>query len=422
LVASNGLLGVNLLKIGKNGQGVPAIVQTRLSPVFTVAFIGFFVLLIDGYDTLMLSFIAPMISKELSLTSRTIGEIFASSFAGAAIGAAIIGIAADRFGRKPMLLISLTLAGSFTLLCAWSQSPRQLMWFRALSGLGLGGAIPAITALTAAHTSPNRRSAVVTRMLLGYPLGAIVGGSITAAVMSIVGWRGVFMGGGLFALLLIPLVLLGLNEVAGSTQVVSGRPVRHPLIETLADGRYKTTVPFCVSVFCVFLTTYFLISWTPTVLVQNGMPPQQAALSAVVLNSGGVVGALAISFVVRRHPLLPIAICLLAGAALIALLGTGTVLSGIAVLPLIFAIGLLIIGAQLCVPGLCVHLFPPSISGTSVGLSASVGRVGSIIGPLIGGYLLAAQLGWHRLFALVALPSFGAGLAIIYLSTMRPKL
>ena len=133
------------------------------------------------------------------------------------------------------------------------------------------------------------------------------------------------------------------------------------------------------------------------------------------------MGALLISFVVRRHPILPVAVCLLAGAVLIALLGTGTVLSGAAVLPVIFAIGLLIIGAQLCVPGLCVHLFPPAISATSVGLSASAGRAGSIIGPLIGGYLLAAQLGWHRLFALVALPSFCAALAIAYLSTFRPK-
>jgi AAHS family 4-hydroxybenzoate transporter-like MFS transporter len=394
--------------------------KVRSSPVLAVVFIGFFVMLIDGYDTLMLSFIAPLIAKEWSLTSRTIGEIFSSSFAGSAIGAAVIGMAADRFGRKPMLLISLALAGALTLLCAWSQSPLQLMCFRALSGLGLGGAIPAITALTAAHTSPSRRSAVVTRMLLGYPLGAIIGGAITAAAMSSVGWRGVFMGGGLFALLLIPLVAFGLTEAAGSTQVVAERPARHPLIEALADGRYKMTVLFCAAVFCLFLTTYFLVSWTPTVLVQNGMAPRQAVLSAVVLNCGGVVGALIISFVVRRHPILPVAVCLLAGAALIALLGTGTVLSGAAVLPVIFTIGLLIIGAQLCVPGLCVYLFPPAISGTSVGLSASAGRVGSIIGPLIGGYLLAAQLGWNRLFALVALPSFCAALAIACLSTFRP--
>jgi len=378
-------------------------------------------MLVDGYDTLMLSFIAPLISKEWSLTSGTIGEIFSSSFAGAAIGAAVFGTAADRFGRKPMLLISLALAGALTLICAWSRSPLQLMCFRALSGLGLGGAIPAITALTAAHAAPSRRSAVVTRMLLGYPLGAIVGGTITAAVMTSVGWRGVFMGGGVFALLLIPLAAVGLTEGVGSTEFAPRRPARHPLIETLAHGRYKMTVLFCVSVFCLFLTTYFLVSWTPTVLVQNGMLPRQAVLSAVVLNCGGVVGALVISFIVRRHPILPVAVCLLAGAVLIGLLGTGTVLGGTAVFPMIFTIGLLIIGAQLCVPGLCVSLFPPSITATSVGLSASAGRIGSIIGPLIGGYLLAAQLGWQRLFALVALPSFAAALVIAYLSTLRPK-
>src|SRR6202051_4950814 len=103
-----------------------------------VATVGFLVAMVDGYDTLMLAFIAPLLSKEWALHPQTVGAIFASSYAGAALGATAIGIAADRFGRKTMLLASLALVGVFTMLCARSANPAQLMGLRAVAGLGLG--------------------------------------------------------------------------------------------------------------------------------------------------------------------------------------------------------------------------------------------------------------------------------------------
>ena len=147
-----------------------------------VAVVGFLVAMVDGYDTLMLAFIAPLISKELALNPQTLGEIFASSYAGAALGAMAIGIAADRFGRKSMLIASLAVVGVFTVLCARSAIPPQLMLLRALAGLGLGGALSAITALTAGNAPDDRRRATVTRMFLGFPVGAIVGGAVTAGI------------------------------------------------------------------------------------------------------------------------------------------------------------------------------------------------------------------------------------------------
>src|SRR5277367_397259 len=115
---------------------------------YAVPSVCFVVAMIDGYDTLMLSFIAPLITKEWALAAQTVGKIFASTYAGAALGAATFGIAADRFGRKLMLLASLLLAGICTCLSAKSGDPASLMWWRAAAGIGLGGAIPTITALT----------------------------------------------------------------------------------------------------------------------------------------------------------------------------------------------------------------------------------------------------------------------------------
>src|ERR1700736_5424015 len=240
---------------------------------YAVALIGFLVAMVDGYDTLMVAFIAPLISKEWGLLPQMVGQIFASSYTGAALGATAIGIAADRFGRKTMLLGSLAVVGIFTILCARAANPAQLMALRAVAGLGLGGALSTITALTAEHAPAIRRRATVTRMFLGFPVGAIAGGALTAAVMSSLGWRGVFLGGGMCALLLIPLVAFGVSESAGAGAATAVRiHSRRPFAELVSGGRLRSTALFCACVFFMLLTSYFLVSWIPTVLTLNGMP------------------------------------------------------------------------------------------------------------------------------------------------------
>jgi AAHS family 4-hydroxybenzoate transporter-like MFS transporter len=389
--------------------------------------VGFLVAMVDGYDTLMLAFIAPLISKEWALLPQTVGQIFASSYTGAALGATAIGIAADRFGRKAMLLASLAVVGIFTILCARAANPAQLMALRAAAGLGLGGALSTITALTAENAPARQRRATVTRMFLGFPVGAIAGGALTAAVMSSLGWRGVFLGGGICALLLVPLVAFGVSESAsgglsgGSTRALRVHS-RRPFTELVSDGRLQSTALFCACVFLMLLTSYFLVSWIPTVLTLNGMPPGRAAMAAVIVNCGGIVGTLILSFIIgRKSPLGPLVACLCAGAILIALLGPGIVSTGNAKFFLIFGVGLLIIGAQGGIPALCVHLYPESVYATGLGLSVACGRLGSIIGPLVGGYLVSARLGWNRLFLLAAVPAIAAAIAMTALAAARQR-
>jgi MFS transporter, AAHS family, 4-hydroxybenzoate transporter len=399
-------------------NGTPYVVSRRRAHV--VAVIGFLVAMVDGYDTLMLAFIAPLIAKEWALLPQTVGALFASSYAGAALGATVIGIGADRFGRKTMLLASLALVGVFTMLCARSGNPTQLMAFRALAGLGLGGALSTITALTAENASVERRRATVTRMFLGFPVGAIVGGAATAAAMSYLGWRGVFLGGGVCALLLLPLVAIGVSESLRETGLAPHVHSRRPFAEMVSGGRARDTALFGVCVFLMLLTSYFLVSWIPTVLTLNGMSPRRAAMGAVLLNCGGIVGSLILSFILdRKNPLGPVVGSLAAGAILIALLGYGILSAGGSTFFLVFAVGLLIIGAQGGIPALCVHLYPPSVYATAVGLSVACGRLGSIIGPLVGGYLVAAKLGWSRLFLLAALPALLASLTMWALAAVR---
>jgi MFS transporter, AAHS family, 4-hydroxybenzoate transporter len=374
----------------------------------------FAIAMLDGYDTLMLSFLAPLIAKDWGLAPSAFGKLFASGYAGAAFGAAAIGVAADRFGRKTMLLVSLALVGTFTCLCAWASDPSQLMLWRALAGIGLGGAIPTISALTAEHAPPERSSALVTRMFLGFPIGAMLGGAITAAVMGSVGWRGVFIGGGGCAVLLIPFVALGMRESGTRDSAArTGKHARRPLAELVSDGRGWGTALLCASVFHILLVSYFLVSWTPTALTLNGMSPQRAAMTGVLLNLGGLAGALLLSALIgRRNPLRLVAGCIAAGALLIALLGQSIASPGSGALGLVFLVGVLIIGGQSNIPALGVYFYPPAVRATGVGLAMAVGRLGSIVGPLIAGYLVGAQMGWDRLFALAALPALIAAAAM----------
>jgi MFS transporter, AAHS family, 4-hydroxybenzoate transporter len=372
------------------------------------AWICFAIAMVDGFDTLLVSFIAPLISKEWQLVPARVGQIFAVSYAGAAFGAASMGFAADRWGRRKLLLAALIVSAAGTFACSLATNATELMIWRALSGLGLGGAIPAISAITASQAGPRDRSVAVTRMFLGYPIGALVGGTLTAAFMGFGGWRGVFMGAGFVTCCLVPL--------AGRALPESRAPSSHSqrLVTAVFGSNYLAgTLLLCLATFLVLLVTYFLVSWTPTVLSLGGVAPPQAAMSAVLLNLGGLVGALVMSGLTRRHrAALIVAGCLAVGSALTVMLGRSVLMVGLIAFPCAFAVGVFVIGAQANLPALTVRFYPPSLYASGVGLSMSCGRIGSILGPLIGGYLASAGLGWPRLFLIAALPPLLAGVAV----------
>ena len=402
-----------------DGAGFSRARSTKSKAAVLVCFL---VALIDGYDTLMLSFIAPLISREWSLPPGSFGKIFAASFAGTAVGAIALGAAADRFGRKGLLALALALAGSMTLLCAWAETTGQLMLWRFVAGIGLGGAIPTVSALAAEHARPDRRTETVSRMFLGFPIGAVAGGAITAALMRSLGWRGMFVGGGVLAMLLLPVALTVIDETASGRAAAEARALaRRSISELVAQGRLLGTVLLCAAVFLILLVSYFLLSWTPSVLALNGVSPQRATLAAVVINIGGIVGALGLSFLlVGRNPFLLVAIALSSGALLIPLFGFQLVGNN-AAFALLFAIGLLLLGGQMNILGLCIHYYPPALRATGVGLSMAIGRLGSIVGPLLGGLLVDAHQPWSRLFLLAALPAFLAAAAMACIAwTAKP--
>ena len=387
--------------------------------------ICFFVTMVDGFDTMMLAFLAPLIGHAFALQPAQIGQLFGAGYFGAVLGAMLVGPLADRFGRRAVLLCALVDTVAFTWLCAQADSAGALMGWRFVAGLGLGAAVPTVIALTAESMPASHRSRAVTWMFLGFPLGAVVGGALTAVFLSH-GWRTIFQAGALAALLMIPLVWWALPEAPwrapagqGGQKARSGGPFAS-LAAQFADGRTPAALLLWLGVFCIMVVTYFLVSWMPSVVVRAGFSPEKAAVVGVLMNLGGIVGACVISQVLRHQaPWRLVALSFMLGAFVVGAVGWG--MTGLPLtLLLVFMVGLLVFGAQLNIPALAVQLFPPRVRGAGTGWTMGVGRLGSIVGPIAGGHLLGAGLQGSSLFAAVAVLTFVAGICLLLAARLRP--
>jgi MFS transporter, AAHS family, 4-hydroxybenzoate transporter len=373
---------------------------------WTLLAISFALVMMDGYDLFIVSFVAPLIAKDLHLNFSNLGNVFAAGLAGSMVGGMLFGPVADRAGRRPVLLVSLTVVGLATLLCSQSQSFGAFAALRFVAGAGLGGLLAAIVPLMAEHFPPQQRSAAVTWMFIGYPLGAVVGGAITAALIGY-GWRTLFIGAGVVTLLLVPVALRLSETLRAPAASIALQPQlsRNSVLALFTEGRSAITLTASFAIFCLLLVAYLLNSWTPLIAAKSGFSPQTAAWCGVLLNLGGVIGALASTALVGRFGVFKVATAMLAaGAMAVAVLGflfgsIGALYAGL------MLIGLLLIGGQQNAPAMSVQLYPQSMRSAGVGWQFAAGRLGSILGPIVGGRLLGANLSVQWLFALVAIPA-----------------
>lgn len=380
--------------------------------------ICFAVAMLDGFDTLVISFIAPAFAAEWGIGEAQVGRIFGAGLLGAAIGAVGGGMLADRIGHRRTLLGCVTLFGLLTMACAMAPDMGTLALLRLLAGFGLGGAIPAISALAAGSVGADRRSATVTRMFLGFPLGAVLGGMAVAAMIGPLGWRSALWMGGILALLLVPVIWAWIEDARpAGHKADAGHDVREPV---LGGERRVAGLSLFAAAFLILLVGYFLVSWAPTILVRAGATPERAIIGAVLLNVGGIVGALALTRIIDRiGPFKLAGTALLVGALFTVLLGAHLPSAAIA-MPLLMLAGASVIGAQLTLPSLGASLFPAAVRGRGVGFTMGVGRLGSIAGPLIGGEMLEADLSDQALFACVAVPVVLSGLILRFAHGRRP--
>jgi MFS transporter, AAHS family, 4-hydroxybenzoate transporter len=414
------------------------------------------VAILDGFDTQAIAFVAPVIAHELNVDSTAFGIIFGVGLLGSMIGALILGPAADRFGRKPVIILSTLVFGAFAAATSLSTSLSDLMLYRFLTGLGLGGAIPNIIAITAEYAPRHQRATLVTLMFCGFPLGAVLGGGVTAHLIAAYGWHAVFYVGGTLPLVLLPLLWFGLPE---SISFLAARRDRYqnisrellrivrrvdpgghyaddcrwlvneerlkgsPIKALFLDGRAIGTLLLWAVYFSNLLILYFLINWLPAVLQRAGLPIERAIIATVALNAGGIVGGLFLGRLVdKRQPYGVLTVAYACAAVLVAAMGALESGSVFVLMSTIVAVGFFVIGTQYCMNVLAANFYPTGLRSTGLGWALGVGRIGSIVGPVLGGLLLS--LGWqfNTLFMVAAVPAAISSLAVFLLGLRQRQI
>lgn len=396
-------------------------------------------LFFDGFDTQAIGYVAPAILREWGVGRVELGPIFSSGLAGLMVGALVLGPVADRFGRKPTITFCALIFGLLTIACAVAGTIEQLIVFRFLAGIGLGGAMPNAIALVAEFAPERSRSRLTTILVCFFSLGAAIGGFLAAAIIPHFGWRTVFWIGGLTPLAILPVIMGRLPESIRFLSLRHGTTDRIRAIvgriapaylsskeiefwssqenETrssprllFTQGRAVVTVFVWPGFFMNLVVLYFLSSYLPTILHGAGIGEAEAVRATALYQVGGLLGAVCIGWLMDRlRPSVVLAFALTTAALLICLIAAAG-----ASLTLVnfgtFGAGFCVVGGQVGANAYVSSLYPTAIRSTGIGWALGVGRLGSVVAPMLVTALLA--LGWPitSIFYGVALPAVLAGL------------
>jgi AAHS family 4-hydroxybenzoate transporter-like MFS transporter len=404
------------------------------------------VVFMDGFDAQAIGYVAPTLSAAWKLPKGALGPVFGAGLFGLMLGALILGPVADRIGRKPVIVVSVLWFGICTLLTVSADSLNSLLLWRLLTGFGLGGAMPNAIALTSEYSPQRSRATMVMVMFMGFSLGSAIGGLIAAQFISKYGWTAVFWLGGLAPILLVPVLWFVLPESVRLLALRGGQDQRirrflsrinpdlrleeahfviseeHPRGFTVkhlfTEGRAPATLLFWVMFFMNLLDIYFLAAWLPTVINNAGLSIELAVITSTMLQVGGTIGVLVLSrFLDRGNPYFVLGATYFSASIFIAAIGSGG--ASIALLiPAVFAAGFCVVGAQTGSNALVSIFYPTFIRSTGVGWALGIGRIGSIIGPVLGGFMLSAE--WHipTIFLVGAIPVLIASCAVMVLSRL----
>jgi AAHS family 4-hydroxybenzoate transporter-like MFS transporter len=403
------------------------------------------IVFLDGFDAQVMGYVAPALRSEFHVERAALGPALSMGLVGMMIGALVFGPVADWVGRKPVLIVCPLIFGLGSLLTVTAGSVTSLMVFRLLTGLGMGGAMPNTIALTAEYMPRRVRASAVMTMFCGFSIGAAAVGWVAAALIPTYGWRSVFVVGGILPCIITGVTVAMLPEsirfllrrpggerraaahlaniapaaaLSGSLAFVEPAARGFVVGQLFAGRRAGVTVLLWAMFFLNLLDLYFVNSWLPTVMKDVGVPEQRAILITTLFQVGGTVGAIVLGRLLdRRLSFRMLAATYLAGAVCVFLIGeSGT--STVWLIATVFAAGFGVIGAQTSSNALAAEVYPTAIRSTGVGWALGVGRIGSIIGPLLGAALVGNT---PRLFVLAAIPLLVASVAALAAGAIGPK-
>ena len=390
----------------------------------------FLINMLDGFDVLVMAFTAASVAAQWKLSGVQLGYLLSAGLVGMALGSLVIAPWADRMGRRPLIMLCIAIAGCGMLASSYAQSPVQLGVLRLFTGLGIGGILASSYVIAGEYASSRWRGLAISLQATAYALGATIGGLIAAQLIPNLGWQSVFFYGGIATLVTLPVMFFWLpesldfligkrpanalqkvNTILGkigleplqampSINLASGTAEKSRVASLLAPGLAPQTLLIWLAFFMVMFGFYFVMSWTPKLLVTAGLSNQQGITGGVLLNVGGIVGTSLIGLLAAKFRLPRVLMLyLLVNAALMCVF-----VSMLGSLGVAFAMALLIgVFVNGCVAGL--YALTPGIYTvtqrvTGLGWAIGIGRVGAIVSPLVAGRLIDASWKPDQLFTL----------------------
>lgn len=402
---------------------------------------------LDGFDVLSISFASPGIAAEWGIDRAALGIVLSMELIGMAVGSILLGNVADRWGRRPTMLLCLVVMGVGMGLAVTASGVTILTVYRLITGLGIGGMLACTNAVVAEFASAKHKTMAVAIMAIGYPFGAVVGGSISTMLLASTGnWRSVFIFGAIITLVMIPLVWLLVPESVG--YLLQRRPrgalerINHTLTkighrtmpglppETSDEPRAslkqlfsgplgRVTLVLTLAYFLHIMTFYFILKWVPKIVVDMGYEPAAAGGVLVWANVGGMLGGILLSFLSVKMGTRALCIAgMVLSTAMVAYFGHGS--DDIAGLSLIAAAAGFFTNAVVCgLYALIAHSFPSAVRAGGTGFVIGVGRGGAAVGPILAGFLFAGGMGLQGVAIVMALGSLLAAGILLLLRPMK---
>ncbi|WP_321917986.1 MFS transporter [Paraburkholderia sp. J11-2] len=414
--------------------------------IFAMCFV---IVLLDGFDTAAIGFIAPSLLGEWGIAKPALAPVLSAALFGLACGALASGPLSDRLGRRAMLVGSVLLFGVTCLGSAFSTSIGELTWLRFITGVGLGAAMPNAVTMMGEYCPDRNRATVINLMFCGFPLGAACGGFLAAWMIPHFGWRSVLVLGGVTPLVLaVPLFLRMPESVR--YMVANNRPaerIRAALarispdaakaqVFTMTEHAPQTeskglgvvlspmylvgSVMLWVAYFMGLVIFYASINWMPLLLKDSGLTASSATLISALFPLGGVGAVLSGMLMDRFNANRIIAACYVLTAVSVWLIGQAA--GSVALLVLVvFVAGVLMNTAQSSMPALAAAFYPTQGRGTGVAWMLGIGRFGGIAGSFLVAELTRRHFTFAGIFATVAVAGLIAGAALLIKQAARPQ-
>ena len=414
--------------------------------------VGLFVLIVDAYDLVSMGIVIPRLAEHWGVSRSEFGIALSISMVGVLVGSGLSGLMGDYIGRKKTMLITVAIAAVFMGLTVTAESVNELLFYRFMTGLGAGGCIP-ITIAHASEFMPERvRNRLVVLMYTGAGMGSVFAGFAGPAIMSEWGWQGIFGVGAVISALVLVLVAVLLpesvkylisagadkKEIAGlveqvdpgrecspddeftvTEEVQSSTSSGSPLKELFAPSRTGITL----LAWAVMLGNQFLLFalalWMPTLLTSAGLTEKLSLTVLALYNLGGVVGGWAFSVYADKYDPAKVLTYTypLAGFSILVLATSLSVTSML--ISAAIVTGFFLIGSSFCLGPYVASLYPTRARATGTGWALSIGRVGSIISPLIAGWAIGQGYATTTILYAAAVPPVICGLLMAWLRRLE---